>query len=145
MGAQRDEPHAVLEIQNVEDEPEQEHAGQCRPDRADATRQQRAADHDRCDGEELPADALRRLAGAELGRELNAGEPRHEAAQRVDRELHPIDRKTHQPRRVLAAADGQDVAAEGPEVQDDRSDDVGEQRDPGRVSESQAGRPGRSR
>ena len=40
----------------------------CEPTEPTPPGQQRAADHDRGDGEELPADALGRLAGAELRR-----------------------------------------------------------------------------
>ena len=43
-----------------------------------------------------PADALGRLAGAELGREDDAGEARQRAARGVDQELQAIDRQAHQ-------------------------------------------------
>ena len=44
---------------------------------------------------------------------ITPGDPGQRAAQRVDQQLHPVDRQAHQPRRVLAAADRQHVAAEG--------------------------------
>ena len=50
-------------------------AGERRTDRARAAGQQRAADHDRGDGEQLPADAFGRLARAELRGQDHAGQP----------------------------------------------------------------------
>ncbi len=49
-------------------------------DRPEPARQQRAADDDRGDREQLPPHALDRLAGAELRGEDHAGEPRQAAA-----------------------------------------------------------------
>ena len=75
VGRKRNPAEAVLEIEDVEHHGEQQRAGQRRADRADAAGQQRAADHDRGDGEQLPAHAFGRLAGAELRGEDDAGEP----------------------------------------------------------------------
>ena len=68
IGGQADPAEAVLEIQDVEDQPEQEHARERRADGADTAREERAADHDRRDGEELPADAFTRFAGRPIRR-----------------------------------------------------------------------------
>ncbi len=103
------------------------------PTEPHAAGEQRAADHHRGDGEQLPADALDRLAGAELRREDDAGEPGQAAAQHVDEELHPVDRQAHQPRRVLVAADRQHVVRpKAVKLSSERAEQIGDERDPGR-------------
>ena len=145
VGGEADPAQAVLEVEDVEDQAEQEGAGQGSADRADAAGQQRAADDDRGDREQLPADSLGRLAGAELGRQDHAGEAGQGAAEGVDQELHPVDRQAHQAGRVLAAADRQDVAAEGGEVEQYPSEDDRPPPPSAPVPGGPVGRPGRAR
>ena len=65
---------------------------------------------------------------------MHAGEAGHAVRSAIDGEHHPVDRQPHQARRILAAADGQDVPSEGREVQRKRAENIGDQRDPGRAT-----------
>ena len=137
IGAEADPAEAVLEIEHVEDQAEQQDAGQRRRDRADAAGQQRAADDDSGDREQFPADALGRLARAELRGQDDAGQTREHARLHIGPEHHPVDRQAHEARRLLVAADRQHIAAEAREVEHDRAIDIGDRRDPGRRRKAQ--------
>src|SRR3954465_14767313 len=68
-----DDVLAVLEDDQVEDQLQQHYADEGGQDRTDTAAQQRAADDHGGDRGELPADAGRRVHGAVLGPEEDAG------------------------------------------------------------------------
>ena len=78
-----------------------------------AAHQAGAADHHGGDRVELEPVAGVRLALQVLRHVEHAGQAREHARERVDRDLHPVDGDAREPRRLLVAADGVDVAAEG--------------------------------
>ncbi|KAH0416542.1 hypothetical protein KCU90_g13534, partial [Aureobasidium melanogenum] len=107
-----DEPKPILEIQQIEHQSEQQHTGDRHRNRAFATGEQSAAEHHRRDREQFPADAFVRLSRAELRGEDDAGHAGEQAADCVSHHQRAVDVQAHQPRRFVAAADGQRMPPE---------------------------------
>ena len=106
-----DDDEAVL--QDGRDE-EADHGAE---DRADATEQRGAADHDRRDDVQVGLRLARDRRGAELRQRQHTGETGEQPRQRVDLDQVRVDADADPTGRLLVGADGVGVATEAGEVQ----------------------------
>ena len=145
VGRKRDPALAVFEVKHIEEDPEQQHTSQRGTNGTHAPCQQGPAHHNCSDGEKLPTNAFDGLASTELRSEDDTGKPGKTTACEIDQELYPIGRKSHQPRCVLIAADGEYAAAGAGVIEDDPANHIGRDRNPRGNWETRGNCPGQSR
>src|SRR5271166_2530099 len=120
----------VLELQDVGEQAEDEHADECACEAAAPTHQTRAADDDRRDRVELEAGAGVRLALPVLRDEEDGRHAGEQARNDIRRELDLRHLDARKLSRLGVAADGVDVAAERREAQNGAErDNRGEKKD----------------
>ena len=105
----------VVELQQVRQQPEDQHADEGSGHAPTPAHQAGAADHHRRDRVELEPGAGVGLALAVLRHEEHRRDAGEQARDRVGGDLGAGDVDAREPRRLLVAADGVDVAAEGGE------------------------------
>ncbi len=118
----------VVELQDVGQQAEDQHAAEGAGQAAAAAHQAGAADDDGGDGVEFQPGAGVRLALAVLRHIEHRRDAGEQAGDRVGDDLHAAGVDAGQPRRLLVAADRVDIAAERREAQhravdDDRRDE----------------------
>ena len=107
----------VVQLQQVRQQPEDQHADERARHPPAPAHQAGAADHHRGDRVELEPGARVGLALAVLRHEEHRRDPGEHPRDRIGRDLGPRDVDAREPRRLLVAADGVDVAPEGGEAQ----------------------------